>query len=513
MANRRFEMYQYRQILVRMRMGESNRAIANSGLMGRKKAQALREKAILHGWLDPDVVLPDNDALATALEENSQVLIKGSSVAPYADKITKWYEQGIQGTTIHQALVDKYGFTGSYWSVIRYLKALAEKTPVPTTVIEFAPADAAQVDFGAGPLIVEPRTGELRKSWIFVMTLAWSRHIYAEFIRDQSVATWLACHRRAFEWFNGVPKRVVIDNPKCAITRACYHDPQVQRAYGECAEGYGFLIAPCPVRDPQKKGRVESNVKYIKNSFVPLKEFRSLSDANAQLKSWLLSVAGNRKHGTTKCQPLERFTEIEQALLSPLPEVPPEQAVWAKVKVHGDGHVQFEHCRYSVPYTLIRQTLWLKASDTMVRIYQKHELKATHARMHHQGGRATVPEHQPPAAQAYNMQDPQYCLTQAQRIGDSCHVFIKRLFASRVLDNLRAAQGVVGLAKRYGDKRVEAACLRALTFDNVRYSAVKQILEKGLDQQRDESSTFDTLSDAYTGGGRFHRDPNKLLPH
>jgi hypothetical protein len=149
----------------------------------------------------------------------------------------------------------------------------------------------------------------------------------------------------------------------------------------------------------------------------------------------------------------------------------------------------------------------------MVRIYQGHELKATHTRMRHQGGRATVPEHQPPAAQAYNMQDPQYCLTQAKRIGESCHVLIKRLFASRVLDNLRAAQGVVGLAKRYGDKRVEAACLRALTFDNVRYSAVKQILEKGLDQHPDESSTFDTLSDAYTGGGRFHRDPNKLLPH
>ena len=130
-----------------------------------------------------------------------------------------------------------------------------------------------------------------------------------------------------------------------------------------------------------EQGRVESNVKYIKNARTA-KRISQLSDANAQLKSWLLSVAGNRKHGTTKCH-LERFTEIEQALLSPLPEVPPEQAVWAKVKVHGDGHVQFEHCRYSVPYTLIRETLWLKASDTMVRIYQKHELKATHARMHH----------------------------------------------------------------------------------------------------------------------------------
>lgn len=513
MANRRFEMYQYRQVLVRMRMGESNRAIAQSGLMGRKKVQGLRETANQHGWLDLDASLPDNDTLASVLEGKPQVLIKGSSVAPYAEQIAKWHEQGIQGTTIHQALVDKYGFTGSYWSVNRYLKVLSQTTPVPTTVIEFVPGDAAQVDFGAGPLIVDTRTGELRKSWIFVMTLAWSRHIYAEFIRDQSTATWLACHRRAFEWFNGVPKRVIIDNPKCAITKACYHDPQVQRAYGECAEGYGFLIAPCPVRDPQKKGRVESNVKYIKNRFVPLKDFRSLSDANTQLKKWLLSVAGNRKHGTTKSQPLERFAEIEQALLKPLPDVPPELAVWAKVKAHGDGHVQFEHCRYSVPYTLIRETLWLKATDNMVRIYQGHELKATHSRLFHQGGRHTVPEHQPPAAQAYNMRDPQYCLTQAQRIGESCHVFIQRLFASRVLDNLRAAQGVVGLAKRYGDKRVDAACLRALTFDNVRYSAVKLILEKGLDQQPNPSSTFNTLSDAYTGGGRFHRDPNKLLPH
>ena len=88
------------------------------------------------------------------------------------------------------------------------------------------------------------------------MTLAWSRHAYAEVVTDQKVATWLGCHRRAFEWFNGVPGRLTIDNPKCAITRACYHDPQVQRAYAECAEGYGFKIEPCPVRDPKKKSLV-----------------------------------------------------------------------------------------------------------------------------------------------------------------------------------------------------------------------------------------------------------------
>ena len=87
-----------------------------------------------------------------------------------------------------------------------------------------------------------------------MITLAWSRHAYAEVVTDQKVATWLGCHRRAFEWFNGVPERLTIDNPKCAITRACYHDPEVQRAYAECAEGYGFKIEPCPVRDPKEKG-------------------------------------------------------------------------------------------------------------------------------------------------------------------------------------------------------------------------------------------------------------------
>ena len=87
-------MYQYRQILVRMRMGESNRAIAQSGLMGRKKAQALRETANLQGWLDLETPLPDNDALYTVLGEKHEVIVKGSSVAPYADKVALWHEQG-----------------------------------------------------------------------------------------------------------------------------------------------------------------------------------------------------------------------------------------------------------------------------------------------------------------------------------------------------------------------------------------------------------------------------------
>ena len=84
------------------------------------------------------------------------------------------------------------------------------------------------------------------------MTLASSRHQYVEFIWDQTVATWLDYYRRAFEWFAGVPRRVIIDNAKCAITRACAQDRNVQRTNAEWAEGYGFKIDMCPPDDPQK---------------------------------------------------------------------------------------------------------------------------------------------------------------------------------------------------------------------------------------------------------------------
>jgi transposase len=120
-------------------------------------------------------------------------------------------------------------------------------------VVDFALGDTAQVDFGRGPQIVDAHTGEVLDTWVFTMVLAWSRHMYAELVTNQSVMTWLGCHRRAFQAFGGVPARLVIDNLKAAITRACYHDPQVQRAYAELAEAYGFCIAPCPVRQPEQK--------------------------------------------------------------------------------------------------------------------------------------------------------------------------------------------------------------------------------------------------------------------
>jgi transposase len=506
-------MFEYRQVLTRMRLGDTDRAIARAGLMGRRKAAELRQVAEAAGWLDPATALPEDAQLSCRLSPRTERASSVSLAEPHRKRITEWWDRGVQGTTIHAALVRRHGFQGSYSSVRRFLQGIEAARPRATTVLEFDPGEAAQVDFGKGPDIVDTHSGELISTWVFVMTLAWSRHAYAEIVTDQKVATWLGCHRRAFEWFGGVVTRVIIDNPKCAITRACYHDPDVQRSYAECAEGYGFKIDPCPPRDPKKKGRVESGVKYVKRAFVPLREFRDLADANAQLWAWLMSEAGNRIHGTTYERPLTRFAETEREFLHALPARAPELATWKKVKLHPDCHVQFEKAYYSAPWRLVRQALWLRATETTVQLYRDHELVAAHPHLYRPGSRATIEDHLPPEHLAYKRRDPQWCLAQAKRVGSSCHALVERLFAHKVLENLRAAQSVCALARRFGDRRLDAACQRALAFDDPRYRTVKTILDNGIDLEPRREQAFDRLAASYTGSGRFSRDTSKLLTH
>jgi transposase len=499
-------MYQYRHILVRMRQGDSDREIARSKTMGRKKIAAVREIANGHGWLVADSALPEDSVLATVLTRKEAVPATCvSTLEPWREQITSWHAAGIQGSTIHATLTRNHGFTGSHSAMYRFLQQiLVDEVPAVPMRLMFKPGEAGQLDFGAGPLITDVMTGEIFKTWFFVFTLAWSRHQYAEFVRDQTVATWLGCHRRAFEWFGGCVLRVIIDNPKCAITRACVYEPEVQRSYGECAEGYNFKIDPCPPRDPQKKGIVESGVKYIKNSFLPLRDFRGLDDANRQLREWVMTEAGNRTHGTTREAPLKRFIEVEKSLLTPLPDVPPQLATWTKAKVHSDAHVQYQYNYYSVPFRLVGKEVWLKDSDTMVTLYLGLEAVASHVRSKLKGQRKTVEDHMPPEAQAWQLQDTKWCLGLAERIGPACLAMIHAMFSDKVLIRLRSVQGVLRLKEKYGAVRLEAACSRANHYGTPSYMVVKRILEKGLDQQA-LLEAFDALASTYTEGGRFYR--------
>ena len=490
-------MFQYRAALVRLRQGDSDRDIARSRLMGRHKVRALRALAEQQGWLSVDTPLPEESAIAQLIGQARRARSTISTVEPFRALVSRWNEQGVGGAAIHAALVREHGYSGSYSAVRRMLAQLAASRPREATVrLQFAPGEAAQVD---------PAHGELRRTWCFVMTLCFSRHQYVEFVWDQSVSTWLGCHRRAFEWFTGVPARLIIDNAKCAITRACARDPLVQRAYAECAEGYGFKIDPCPPADPAKKGVVEAGVKYVKGNFLPTRTFRDLAHLNEQARRWVLEEAGVRIHGTTREQPLMCFA-LEKALLRALPAIAPDLGRH-QVRVHRDCHVQFARGFYSVPFTLIGQQLWLRATDAAVAIYQNYRQIALHARSRKPGTRSSVRDHLPPHAQAFFAHDREWCVQQAQHVGASCAQLIERLLSDRIVERLRAAQGVLRLAERYGNARLEAACARALVHDSPFYRTVKTILAGGFDQQ----PLTPLSAQPYAGGARFVRDAEDLF--
>lgn len=502
-------MFQYRQILVRLREGDSDRVIARDGLMGRDKVAAFRALAQAQGWLQADTPLPEDGAIAAAVGQHRRASSTLSSAAPWQALVTAWLDQGIQGKAIHAALCRDHGYTGSYSSVYRLIKAIGKQSPSRTTIrLHFEPAEAAQVDFGAGPMMADEQ-GALRRTWAFVMTLAFSRHQYVEFVWNQTVATWLGCHRRAFEWFGAVPARVIIDNAKCAIIKACRTDPVVQRAYAECAEGYGFKIDPCPPHDPQKKGIVEAGVKFVKGNFLALRKFRDLADLNAQARHWVMQEAGQRTHGTTRQPPLALFA-FERPLMRALPAVPPELGVWHQASVHRDCHLQHERILYSAPFALVGQTVWIRVTDGTVSLYHDHQHVCTHRRGSRVGERITISDHLPPQAAAFLAHDRRWCLTQARQIGPACTALLEHLLADRILERLRAAQGVLRLADRYPHARVEAACIRALAHGSPYYRTVKTILAGGHDLRPDPAEGIDPQA-RYGTQARFARDASSLF--
>jgi transposase len=499
-------MFQYRQVLVRLRAGDTVREIARSGLMGRDKLAAVRTVALQQGWLDAATELPADEVLAAAVGPPRRASSTISSAEPHRALVKAWLDAGVQGRAIHAALQREHAWCGSYSAVVRLLRQLrGEIPPEPTVRLNFAPAEAAQVDFGAGPVLLHP-DGKPRRTWAFVMTLCHSRHQFVEFVWDQSSATWLGCHRRAFEWFDGVPERVIIDNAKCAIVKACSHDPLVQRAYAECAEGYGFKIDACPPHDPQKKGIVESGVKYLKGNFLPTRHFRDLADLNAQACGWVMDEAGVRCHGTTRAQPLALYA-LERPLLRRLPAVAPDLGSWHRVVLHRDCHVQHDRSFYSAPFALVGKTLWLRATDTVVSLHEDYRHIYTHVRAQRAGQRLTQTEHLPPAARQFFERDRRWCATQARAVGPQCAALIERLLGDRVAERLRAAQGVLAMAPRYGAARLEAACERALAHDSPHYRTVKTILASGADRQ----PLLDPHTPAAYGRARFTRSAADLF--
>ena len=241
-------------------------AIARATGLNWRTIQRYRSWAEQHGLLDnPLPSLEDLQLLLSSSLPSSAPPQTVSSLEPFRDLVVQLHADGVEGSAILQRLHER-GYTGTLSSLYRFLKRLEPHRSKATVRIERAPAQEAQVDFGYAGRLLDPDTLLPRKAWAFVMTLAWSRHQYVEFVFDQSLPTWIHLHRNAFRFFGGVPKRVVLDNLKAGITQACFDDPHIQTSYRECAEHYGFLLAPCAPRTPDvRNGGISPEITEIES--------------------------------------------------------------------------------------------------------------------------------------------------------------------------------------------------------------------------------------------------------
>ena len=470
-----------RELLRHIQAEPSDRAVQRATGAHRQTIQRYRRWAAAHGLLDHP--LPPVDQLQRLIDQTlelpppPQVV---SSVEPYRTLVSQLRAEGTEIAAIWHRLKDQ-GFSGSYAAVYRFVHTIEERQPDATVRVERAPGEEGQVDFGAAGRMLDPTTGTLRKAWAFVMTLAWSRHQYVEFVFDQKVGTWLLLHRHAFEFFGGVPQRLVIDNLKAGITQASWDDPQVQHAYRECAEHYGFLIAPCRPCTPEHKGKVEQGgVHYVTRNFLGGRPPTAITQANHDVRQWCLTTAGQRIHGTTREQPLVRFQQTEQAQLKPLPPAPYDLAIWKVVTLYRDCHLTFDHAYYSAPFRLIGQQLRVCGGSRTVRIYTRdYELVATHPRAQQPGERHTHPDHLPPEKLAGLLLGRPAALAAAADIGPATQQVVQRLLDDPVVDRLPTVRRLLRLRERWGDAALEAACTRALHFDDPTYTTIKRTLVEG----------------------------------
>jgi len=477
----RIHMRKIVDIINRLRNGDSERSISDDLGNSRVTVNRYHRLAVEKGLLDPSTPSPQASEVLEAIGPQNREPRVASTVVPFEELLLEWSKTGVEMVAMFDRLVANHGYSGSYSSVRRYLASQCRANPEVWVRIETAPGEEAQVDFGYAGMMKDPSTGLMSKAWFFVMTMCNSRHFYVEIVFNQTIAMWVRCHIRAFKWFGGVPKRVVIDNLKSAVIKSLLENPVFSAPYRELALHYGFQIRPCRPRVPRHKGKVESGVHYVKRNFMPLRSFVDIDDANRQVARWVLEYAGLRKHGTTAQQPLERFRAVEQSALSPLPAQPFTLEEVREVKVGRDCHVTIRGTYYSAPFTLVGKSLEVHLYPNTVQLYDGIDLVCTHERARAKGDRITRREHYPPEKLKFLEHTPDYCRNAAREVGPFCDELICGILNARPADNLRAAQQTIALVEKYTGARVEAACRRASYYGDPHYRRVKGILAAGTD--------------------------------
>lgn len=477
---RKVPMHKLIELAHGLRCKEKVRELERRLGVARNTVKAYRSRLAERGLLDPAAPMPDAATLATLVTPPDPAKFQPSTVEPYHELVEQLIDKGCRYVAIWQRLKER-GFAGGYCAVKRYCRKHFAKTPEVFCRMESRPGERAHVDFGSAGMVRDPKDGRVRKAWFFVMTLAWSRHMFIRFSFDQRMPTFLSCIESAFRWFGGVPEFVCCDNLKSAVLKADLVDPVLGKPFRDLALHYGFKADPIRPRTPRHNGKAESSVDYVKGNFLAGQDPADLDVMNERGLDWTLTTAGRRKHGTTKEPPLERFEKVERAALKPLPGTRFEIPKAYSVKVAQDGRVTVDQRRYTVPPKYVGMTLEAYDNGRVVEICHDFVPIAVHPRAGKPGEERTRDEHLPEYKREVVEMTSERCRDEAARVGRSCSAVVGRLLEDPAQHRLKAARCLLKLGTVHGAARLEEACRRMLLVGDVNYGRAKVMLRSGAD--------------------------------
>jgi transposase len=424
---------------------------------------------------------------------------------PYSSQIEQWLKHDSLKLVRVQDLLAQKRCLVAYTCLRRYVRKkgwFGKETSNTVRMPDTEPGQMAEIDFGRLGLIKDGEGNQKRLVWGMITVLNYSRHQFLWPLFGQQLTDVIEGLEATWNFFNGIPRYVILDNFPAAIMGADPLNPRLTRGFMEYAKHRSFIADPARPGHPKDKPKVERNVPYARERFFKGGQFNGLVDLRGQARKWCLEIAGQRVHGTTRKLPLVVFQEEEISMLLPYADEPYDVPDWHKARVHPDHHIYYRYALYSAPYSTCPPgtELEVRGDSKLVHLYKHGDLVKIHPRKP-RGGRSTDPDDYPPELTPYTLRSTNYLRHKSAELGESVGVFADKLLGGTTpWFKLRQAQKLLHLGEKYTPLRLNLACEKALSVDLIDVRRVERILKEALEQESTQG-----LGIQLTLPGRFAR--------
>jgi len=413
---------------------------------------------------------PPADSVSPAL---ATAAASTSACEPHRSWIESQVQLGRNAVSIYQDLVEQHGFAHRYNAVKRFVARLRARVPERFDVLEFAPGEESQVDYGQGAMTLH-KNGRYKRPYLFVMTLKYSGKSFRKTVWKTDQAIWARLHEEAWRAFGGCCRYVVLDNLKEGVIRPDLYAPELNPVYSAMLAHYGVVADPCRVADPNRKGTVENAIQHTQATALKGRRFESIETQNVWLAHWEERWAALRIHGRKKRQVLEMFRE-EQPHLRALPAEGFRYFKQEVRTVDDAALVQVDSSYYAalpaVPHSEVtvrifdREIEILDAAGTLLRRHEKSLRKGAFVILG--SDRLFNPS-----------RETARLLARVHKIGPHTAAFAQEIFARMGRPGQRAIYGLASLPRTYRRADIEAVCERLHAAQCVSYAAVRRALER-----------------------------------